>query len=170
VPDEVKLVPVTTALDIPFDIDEICNYVADGGTLAKFCRDRKMPYGDVRRFVKDNKYNLDKLEDAEEARDEWAKQMICDMVMEIARFDPRSVLDADGNVLPMQKWPPEARVAVSEIEVLPGTSAIKVKFTPRLKAIDTIGKTLGMYATKLKVEANKTIADLIMAANNQKDD
>ena len=166
-----QVVTSDSPLESEPDIDKICDHVSNGGTLANFCNETGMSFGAVNTWIKENNYRNGKYKDAVACRQDWATQHLCSMVMEIARFDHKSVLAKDGvTFLPMSEWPPEARFAISELEVVPGTNVVKVKFTPRLKAIEMIGKTMGMFSVPVNIKADQTLADLVLGSMKKKDE
>jgi hypothetical protein len=149
-------------------IEELCDYVANGGTLARYAVDNDIPYRHLRKWLKGNEYNMSLYEDAVALRDDRDRQLLCDMVMQIARFDPKTVFSADGSVLPIDEWPSAARAALSGIDVVPGTNATKVRFANRLEAVKLIGRELGIFSEKLQVTQSMTIADLVSKAHGNK--
>lgn len=146
------------------DIDEICDFISNGSTLAKYCAINSLHYGRTRHWIKANDYRKTKLDDSVALRDEWATEHMCSMVLDIARFDHSRIVDQEGQILPIDQWPPEARAAVANLEVVPGTNMIKVKFIDRLKAVELVAKLRGMFVTNVNVTTEKSLAELVTAS------
>jgi phage terminase small subunit len=67
----------------------------------------------------------------------------------IGFFDPRTIFDADGNLLPIVEWPDAAAAALLSLEIEETTEfrgkLHKVKFHPKPAALDAMMKYLGAY-------------------------
>lgn len=75
----------------------------------------------------------------------------------VALFDPVSVLDERGNLLPLREWPPEARSALAGVEwVMKNARAgdriidrvFKVRFWPKTEAIKLDYEAYGLTKPK----------------------
>lgn len=78
---------------------------------------------------------------------------------ELARLafaDPSKCYDDAGNLLPVPKMPPEARASLSGVDVEEGESSStrKVKRWDKVKALELLGKHLGMWQDKVKVSGD----------------
>jgi hypothetical protein len=74
---------------------------------------------------------------AEMGTEAWARQLTA-----IAHFDPGELYDEDGNLIPLHKLPERVRLAVQSFEV--GESGTKVRFWDKNKALETMGRHLGL--------------------------
>jgi phage terminase small subunit len=88
------------------------------------------------------------------------------VVLELARLgfsDVRKLFDADGNLLPMNAWPEDTAPAVSSVKVrqewTTDEDGNKVKETvkevrlwDKNSALEKIGKHLGLFVERLKVD------------------
>ncbi len=82
------------------------------------------------------------------------------VLLEIARIafnDPRKAFDQDGNLLPIDKWPPELAAAVSSVKVTEvksdgdvTTTVKEIKFWDKGKQIELAAKHLGMLTEKVQ--------------------
>jgi len=158
------IIPNDSPIDYEPDIDAICKFVSDGGTLAKYCKDHGHPFGEVSGWIKENELRKSQYKEACVCRDDWTVQHLSSMLMEIARFDHSSVINDDNTIKPVSEWSPAARLAISEVELVPGTAMVKVKFTPRLKALEMIGKARGMFKQKIELESGQTLSELVLGS------
>lgn len=158
------LVKVNTAFDITVEVDDVCHALACGDSLAKYCKDRSLSFGEVLTWIKGDADRHAKYRMAQELRREWMAQTLCDTILAIARFDPGQVYDSMGQVKPIYDWPPECRAALQSFDFDMRDQTLKVKLIDRLRAMELVGKTLGIFAEKVKVEGEVTLADLVTQA------
>ena len=119
------------------------------------------------RFLKDHwvqtqlaLYRSRSMKEAEVSEDKIIKEL-----MGIAFMDITEMLDDDGNILPMSKIPLKIRRALASLDVisLEGKGKVgKFKAESKLKAIELLGKHLGMFNTsKVEISGTATLASLV---------
>lgn len=155
-----------SAFEDKINVEDICDAIANGTSLARFCAERRLHFGDVRRWLKDNVDRWRKYEDALEARDDWVSQNLCEAVQSVASFDPASIILENGQLKPIADWPASARAALKSLEYDPRTGMPKVQFLDRLKAAELLGRSKGTFAEKVQRTTSKTLAELILEAAN----
>jgi hypothetical protein len=167
-----SLIPYQASVfDEKIQIDDLCEAVSNGQSLVKFCNERRLSFGDVKKWIRANEDRLRKYEEAVEIRDDWVSQNLCEAVINIASFDPGQILGPDGQALPLHEWPASARAALTAVEWDPRTGLPKVKFESRLRAAELLGRSRGTFAEKTAKSTSKTLAELIMeAAKNERED
>lgn len=94
------------------------------------------------------------------AREDFYVQSLYNMVLEIASFDPQTIEDDMGNILPLQQWPPQARAALLKVNTKDG-ELVGAQFTPKLDAIKMLGTAVAMFNKKPQETKEKGLADLI---------
>lgn len=76
----------------------------------------------------------------------------------VAFLDPGTILDKDGNFLPVGQWPEEARRALAGVDVVKrnlvsgdgqSDDVLKVKFWDKGKALEMAAKIRQLYAEKV---------------------
>lgn len=154
----------STLLDPPLSMAEICDAIASGSSLNQLCNQRKLHFGEVRRWIRLDVDRERKYEEALELRREWVAQNISDVVMNIAGFDPQDIIGPDGGYRPISEWPVAARAALVSMDCVPDAGCVKAKFADRLRAIELIGRMTGVFAEKTKVAGEKTLAELVLSA------
>jgi hypothetical protein len=152
------------------DIDEICDHIANGGTLAKYCMDRSLMFADVSRWIKKQDYRKKKVAEAKELGNDLARQLMTELVVNLTRFDMSDAsLPGTTTLLPPDKWPTHVRACVEQVE-WNEKDGLRVKFTPRTKALDMVGKIAGIYEQKVTHEAGSSLKELIEQSQKGKKD
>lgn len=92
----------------------------------------------------------------------------------LAYFNPKSILDEHGNLLPVQDWPDEAAAAIESIHVekrkegrgedAEEVQVVKITWAKKGPILDQISKQLGDYERDNKQKTG-TMADLIKAVD-----
>ena len=157
----------STCFDPPVSIEDLCDSIAHGESLAQYCKRNNLHFGEIRRWIKNNTELSRMYEDAIEIRKEWINQSLSDIVMGLAGFDPKDILLPSGAFKQIHDWPPEARAALTSYEIDSRTGLPKVRFTDRLRAAELIGKFTGVFAENASIKDGKdkkTLADLILEA------
>lgn len=101
------------------------------------------------------------------AKAELTADRVLEELRRIAFFDPRSLFDADGNLIPYQQLPAEVAAAVAPIEVIKKNLASgdglvdtvhKVKALDKVKALETLCKHFGLLAERVQADVSMRIA------------
>lgn len=94
----------------------------------------------------------------------------------IAFFDPGTVLDADGNLLPIGKWPEEARRALASSEIVQRNlvsgdgaldTVLKTKFWDKAKALDMAAKHHALLTEKVEVSGQVDVVERLVAGRKR---
>lgn len=157
-----------TALSEHVHIDDVCDAIANGLTLSKYCNQHHLEFGSIRRWINSNEEYRKKYQDALVCRDDWAVGTTLSMITDIAGFDPKSVHYESGGIKPIHDWPEEARAALEGLDYGKEGEVSKVKFQSRLKALELLGRTLGIFAEKVKTDNRETLSDLVLEANRRR--
>ena len=70
----------------------------------------------------------------------------------IAFLDPLDLLDEQGKLLPYDRIPDRARRAIAALEEDAVTGARKVRLASKLRALEVIGKAIGMFKEQIQHE------------------
>lgn len=111
----------------------------------------------------------------ERGRDDAARKAgldtlaIYQAIREGLEFDPASLFDKQGHLLPVHEMPLAARRNLRgvEVETVLGddeggfVTVAKVKWTPRTQHVDQAARATGLYRDKVEVEAGGDLLDLI---------
>ena len=155
-----KVIPRTLcAFDAELDMSAISDDITQGTTLASWCKQRNLKFGEVFRWVKKSPERLQQYEDAEALRKEHLAQLLIESVIHIAMFDPACIMDDNGHIIPICRWPSHCLNTLESFKI--GRDGVEVKWTPKLKAIELLGRTMGAFAetVKVKVKGDMSLAD-----------
>lgn len=89
----------------------------------------------------------------------------------IAFADIGDLVDKHGDPLPLNKLPPDLAktIASFEVESLGGNRITqKVKLPDRLKALELLGKRLGLFVDKVQHEAGPSLEELVLKSMKAK--
>ena len=163
-------------LSNPELLDIVCSYVAAGGTAVSLANCWEIRYGDLMNWIRSNPERDKRYETAMLDRTEWIYERVLRELRSIASSDIKALFDDEGAIKPISEWPDSISRAVSSIEVneLWGTNedgkkeqigvTKKVKFWDKLKAVELIGKNMGMFVEKHVVEGKLTLEHLVAQA------
>ena len=89
----------------------------------------------------------------------------------MAFFDVGQLHDADGNLLPLQQLPEDARRAVVQFEAESVgqdgeavTQLRRVKLADKLKALELLARHLGMLKDKVEHSGTVTLEELVLGS------
>lgn len=158
-PHAVRLAEVTA---VPGALDALCAHVAQGGTVPEWAELHQVPGGLVFGWLRADPARQERYYHALADRAEYCKELIWRRVKAVAGFDIRQLLDpATGEVLPPGQWPPEAAAAVQAFEAATDRTGRKVKLADPMRALELLGKQLGMFTEKIEHSGRLTLEDLV---------
>lgn len=146
----------------PDTIDIICAHVGDGGTLTNLCEKVwKVSYGRMAQWINSDETRRRLFSDAMQSRVNWERERILEELRHLSFFDIRQILDENSCVKPPSEWPDEISKAVESMtvnELFQGTGDDRelvglvknIKLTPKLKALELIGKTSAMFIERVE--------------------
>lgn len=85
----------------------------------------------------------------------------------LARSDIASAFAPDGSLLPIHAIPAAARRAIAAVEVRTdddGAVITKLKWWDKTRGLEMLGRHLGMWVDRTKIEVSEGLADLLKAA------
>lgn len=92
---------------------------------------------------------ISRLSQARLAKINVTGQNVIEAIAQIAFVDPRSMFDAEGNILPMKDWPEATARALSSLDVerdKDGTVVAKIRFWDKISALQMLAKHLNLLA------------------------
>lgn len=147
------------------NIDLIIDHVANGGTIIDLCKMWAIKYSDVMRVIRANELYKKSYDQALLDRDEWAKERILSEVKALSTYTIKDALNADGTFKALKDMPDHLAAAIKEVD-LDGN----LKFSDKLKALDLLGKQLGIFIEKKEISGRVTLEQLIMEAHSSMKD
>lgn len=151
-----------------YNIDTICDFIANGGSMVKYCRENHIRFSDLNSWISRSKDRKTAIADAKRIWQELVRQSLTEMILNLARFDVAEMVDSHNTAMPIHKWPAHIRASVEQVEINE-SGAIKVKFTPRSKAFEMAAKMSGILEQKHVHEVGESLAELIERATEGDD-
>lgn len=147
-------------LSQPDILDEICSFVANGGTLTTMAELRDIRYGDIMNWIHADDDRDKRHRQATMDREEWYRDALMTELRKIAFTDIRKTANKDLDQIDENTSKSIAGVTYAD----DGTTIKAVKFYDKLKAIEMIGKQVGMFTEKHH-HVVETYEDLINKVN-----
>lgn len=149
-------------------IEEITSHIIEGGTLPKFCLDKKHRYGSVIMWLHANPERFKKYTQALDHRNEFFVQRVIDELSAISFSDISLLYDENGNLLDPKQWPPEVSRTIQATETHEefykgensGTSK-RIKLWDKLRALELLGKNLAMFRDRVEHSGSLTLEELV---------
>lgn len=133
----------------------IAEYLVDGNATQAAIRagySRKTAYRSGHDNLKKRQISQ-AIADAQKRRLERVELKADDVLRELltfAKVDPAQAFDARGRPLPLKEMPEEVRRAIAAVEVGRGGRINKLKFWPKDKGLELLGKYLKMFSEKIE--------------------
>jgi hypothetical protein len=165
-------VRLETILNDSQTIEKIFSHVSNGGDLITFCDIIDVRYSDIASWITEDASRYKKFSAACVMGQEWVKRRILNELGSIGLLDIRGLLNNSGSLRDPGEWPEDVARAIAGIEVddiYDGKGinrrwvgqAKKVKLTDKLRALELIGKELGMFVDRKKLEVSTKLEDLV---------
>lgn len=148
-------------------VTEICSYIANGGALTDYASKNNVDYNDLYQWLISDNERREKLRQANIARSEWCKETILNELKSIATLNVADCYDHNGDPLPMDKLPTSLKKSIQSIKKViksddrGETITTEIKFFDKIKAINLLGKELGMFSNKVEVSGKVSLESLI---------
>lgn len=144
----------------PEFIDEVCDHVANGGTLVGLAKIYNVRFSDLTKAIRLNPEHQKKYDQALIDRNEWTAESITEIINRLKDFDVRLLYDEHGGMLPPQLWPEDISIAVA------GITKDGVKLVDKTKAIDMLGKHIKFFVENINHSGSLSLEDLVIGSYN----
>lgn len=152
----------------PGSMDLICSHVSNGGAITELCPVLNVDYGALMNYINARQDLYMRLNTAHNDRTEWTIEQILNELRKIATCDIRKVFTSTGELLPPNEWPDDVAKAVASVETFEVEKnnmklgdTKKIKFWDKTKAIEILGKNLGLFVDRYQVEQKITLETLV---------
>lgn len=162
-----NIVPVgkIKAIDIAnSQFDMVIKHVSNGGSLTKLCKMMECDYSELMKLIRADEAKFKAYNQAKEDRKEWASERIYEELQYMGNYNIKDAVNTDGTMKTIKDLPEDLARSIKEVDADGG-----VKFVDKLKAIDQKQKLLGLSTEKHEVTGKLTLADVIMAAKQVKE-
>jgi hypothetical protein len=155
-------------------LDEICSHIASGGTLDDLAQTWAVRYGALANWIRETQERSSRYDRAIFDRRNWGEETVLAELRAIAKFDIRELLNNDGTLKPVNKWPAGVSKAVMGLELAElleagektGVSK-KMKLADKIKALELMGRHFGMFKTQVEHSGSLKLEELV--TNSLKD-
>lgn len=158
-------------------IDQICENIANGGSIPSIAKILKVYPSHITRWIRADADRTKRYEAALSDRDEWEVETVLSKLRAINEFDITSILDEEGKVLPPAQWPQQAVAAIQSFESKElyskdgdylGTNR-SVKHVDSLKALELSGKRHSLFDQKIQHTGHVTLEQLVLGMEFDED-
>jgi hypothetical protein len=153
-------------------IDELCGYVAGGGTLTEWCRGKDIPYNAINTWLNADKARQERYAAALGLRDSHQKERVTQEVAGLMDADLAEAFDENGCLKSIHDIPLAVRKAIASIEVDElweghgkdrrqiGVTR-KIKLWDKVKGIELMARKNKMLTDRIEAKHTHTLADLL---------
>jgi hypothetical protein len=143
----------------PATLGDVYRYVAEGGSLITWCRERDVPYSDVAAWLAAEPARQERYQAALTARLEYQSELVVRNITGFADLDPGDLVykrgKRKGQVRELADMPEAVRRAIVSIE--PG----KVKLISPKDAAELLGKYRKMFTDRLELAGKLSLEELV---------
>ena len=142
--------------------DEVLDHIRNGGSLIDFCRVGQLNYNTVSRWMRSNKDRSELYDKALSDRSEYIIESVLSELRKTATTNITKLYNDLGLLLPMNQWPESISSTIKEITHDKDTgSIIKISFWSKEKAIELLGKNLGLFVDRIEHSHKVTLESII---------
>lgn len=148
----------------PEQIKYLCDHVANGGSAIEFCKAKQVRYSEVMRGLRANPEYKAMYDQALADRSEWTVERWLQELNALSGYSIKDALNPDGSLKPAHEMPDELLAAIKEIDA----ENKSIKFTDKLKALELLGRKLGLFTEKREITGVLKLEDLIYKPDFEK--
>lgn len=112
----------------------------------------------------DNPEVQTKIKELMDSRSEKTEIKAGEVLKEIhhsAMVDVTDAFDIKGKVKPFSQMNPELRKSIASVKMNDYGEITEIKFNPKMKALELLGKHLGLFNEKLEIKADESLESLL---------
>lgn len=155
----------TAKLREPEFMDDLCEDLADGKTLAEITRDLDIKYMMVFNWVMGDDARRERYELAMKARGHFFKEKVLTQLRSSMDANLTDALDASGDVMDPGKMPDGVKPAITGYKVTvdgrTGAVTREVKLADKTRNAELLGKTQAMFTDKVDLGGKMTLEQLV---------
>ena len=151
-------------LDDPYTLESVVVAIANGACLVDICEGKDLVYSMVLKFFVDDSKRREVYELAVEAGKDRMRQEVLHEIRALSLSNVKDAFDAQGNLYPIHELPEYVSKSVKGFVMRQGKNGqpeVSFKFVDKTKALELLGKELGMFRNRTEVEVGNTLAELI---------
>lgn len=155
---------ISVAFD-PNMMNTILDHVSCGGSVIDLCKTWRINYAQIMRKIKENPDYKKRYEEALVEREEWAKERLLKELHDLTSFSIKDAINEDGTFKRLGEMPDSIASSIKKL-----TKDGQIEFVDKLKALDLLGKRLGIFVEKREVTGTLTLEQLILNAQKLEKD
>lgn len=148
-------------------LSEIVTWIGEGRTLREYSMAYGANHAQLFVWIMRDAKRREEYDAAVKLRDEYLRQNVIDELRNISTLDVSQAYDHNGDPLPMDKLPTSLKKSIQSIKKViksddrGETITTEIKFFDKIKAINLLGKELGMFSNKVEVSGKVSLESLI---------
>lgn len=151
-------------LEDPLTLESVLVAIANGASLVEICEGKELVYSLVVKWFTDDPVRKEMYELAIESGKDRMRKEVLHEIRALSMSNMQDAFDEHGNMKMLHTMPDHVGKAVKQILVRRGKDGkdeISLKFTDKVKALELLGKELGMFKNTTQIEAGESLAGLI---------
>ncbi len=171
--DIIDLETTKTVMMNPGTMTEICDHMANGGSMIDKCKAWNVPYGRIMTWINSNPARAEQYQKSLTAQMYWAIDRVLKELKHIGTVDLSAAYDDLGALKRIHDIPEDIRRCIAGIETDEIWDGVgkdravightrKIKLFDKIKALELIGKKFAMFVDRTRVDIHdKTLEDLV---------
>lgn len=171
--DIVDLETTKTVMMNPGTMAEICDHMANGGSMIDKCKAWNVPYGRIMTWINSDPERADQYSKSLIAQMYWAIDRVLKELNHIGTVDLSDAYNDRGALKRIQDIPEDIRRCIAGVETDEIWDGVgkdrtwigytkKIKLFDKIKALELIGKKFAMFVDRTRVDIHdKTLEDLV---------
>ena len=171
--DIIDLETTKTVMMNPGTMTEICDHMANGGSMIDKCKAWNVPYGRIMTWINSDTERAEQYSKSLVAQMYWAIDRVLKELNHIGTVDLSGAYDGHGKLKDIQDIPEDIRRCIAGVETDEIWDGVgkdrecightkKIKLFDKIKALELIGKKFAMFVDRTRVDIHdKTLEDLV---------
>lgn len=156
-------------------VEDCAQAVSNGYSMTEWCRQHKLNYGSFRAEIRKSHSFMNRIAEAEIARQEWLKEELLKVMRQILEHNPQRCFDDNGNYLGMADLPEESAKIIKKAKIKlqakgPGEDPdeiLDLEFYDKQKSIDQLGKYIQMFVERIDIHHKVTLEETVTRSYEQ---
>lgn len=153
-------------------MDIICEHVGSGRSIIELCEYWEVDFGQLSNWILSDTARNARYNSSIAHRKEYQVEKYLDELRSLGLSDIRQLYNEDNSLKDVSEWPDEVARAIKSVEtdeLYEGTGrdriqvgyTKKVTFWDKTRAIELLGKNLGLFTDKSELTVKASLSDLV---------
>lgn len=155
----------------PHLMQVVCRHIENGGTLPELADTWGILSSDLHNWIVYDQARTRMYRKSIQLRAEWQKESLLLHIRDMAMLDLDGVYDDDGNPRPWKDIPNRIKRCIQHVKrtETDDSTTTELKFYDKVKAIDMLGKEIGMFKNKVEVSGKLSLEELVDSSWNKEE-